>query len=296
MSKLTNVFNSQQINVNQTNRNIPRQLSNGESVNNSSNIKLDKLLLSDVVGAEINQSSKLEVTEIKDENSVRLESDYNQYYSSFVEELEGVSEEEKNQLSELIKKAITRNEDFFSSGWTSSKESMYHLQTKEKLNLIAERALPPSFSEEMKNVSNQFIEDRLEQTVDKSLQTYEIIYNRDKSKAGPLGDIADRLKTSIHNIREGNHIVQLEQKQYSELFSELKLSNQFQHHYEEVMNGYKEIQKEQMGGSWDKRSEASVDESIQLLREDWNGFINQFEQFNSYNVSSIHNSRVDIKI
>ncbi|QTM98347.1 hypothetical protein ERJ70_02860 [Sediminibacillus dalangtanensis] len=296
MSGLTNVSNSQHINLNHTNRSTPRQISNGESLHNYSNMKLDKLFLSDVVGEAINQSSKLEVTEIKDKTSVRSESDYNDYFSSFVEELEGISEEEKNQLSELIKKAITRNEDFFSSGWTSSKESIYHLQTKEKLHLIAEKALPPSFAGEMKNVSNQFIDDQLEQTVDKSLRTYEIIYNRDKSKAGPLGDIADRLQTAVQNIQEGNHIVQVEQKHYSELFSDLKLSDQFQHDYEEVMKGYKEIQKEQLGGTWNNKSETSVNQSIQLLREDWNEFINQFEKFKAYRVSSIHNARVDIKI
>ncbi|SDM70936.1 hypothetical protein [Sediminibacillus halophilus] len=297
MSGLTNVSNGQQhINVNHINRSTPRQISNGTSLHNYSNMKLDKLLLSDVVGEAINQSSKLEVTVLKDESLGKSESDYDDYFSSFVEDLEGVSEEEKDQLSGLIKKAITRNEDFWSSGWTSSKESMYHLQTKEKLHLIAEKVLPPSFAGEMKNVSNQFTDDQLGQTVDKSLQTYELIYNRDKSKAGPLGDIADRLKTSIQHIQEGNHIVQVEQKQYSKLFSELKLSDQFQYRYEEVMNGFKEIQKEQLGGSWDNRSEASLNESIQLLREDWNEFTNQFEEFKDYRVSSIHNSHVDIKI
>lgn len=274
----------------------PMNMLNKEIINNSSNIKLDKLTLSDAVGSEVNKEVSIEVHEIKDENPVKLDSDYDKYFSGFVEELQGISKEEKSELSGFIKEAMTRSEDFFSSGWSSSKESMYHLQTQEKLNLLAEKVIPASQSEALKDLAKQFTDDQLEQTVEKSLQTYEIIYNRDKDKSGPLGEIASRLNSAIHSIREGSHITQVEQKQYEGLFAELQSSSIFQGKYEEVMNGYKEIQKEQLGGAWNNRAEKKVSESIKLLREDWNDFINNVGQLNDYKVSTVNESRVDIKI
>ncbi|UOQ50236.1 hypothetical protein MUN88_09350 [Gracilibacillus caseinilyticus] len=154
---------------------------------------------------------------------------------------------------------------------------MYHLQTQEKLNLIAEKMAPVSVRDE-------------------SLRVYEAIYNRDKGKAGEYVQIANRMKNSIKNIREGNHVVQVEQKQYNDLFSNLNSLSQFQNQYEEVMTGYKEIQKDQLGGSWNKKTESRVDKNIQLLREDWNDFVSKFEELDSYRLSSHKYSKIDFKV
>ncbi|UOQ87091.1 hypothetical protein [Gracilibacillus salinarum] len=289
-----NTFNNQSLHLNNSLR-IESNQTTREDIKNSASIKLDKLTLSDVVGEMRKDADlRLKVTEMKEKE--QNDSDYDKYYSSFLGKLEGVPEEDKNQLTELIKTALKRNGDYFSNGWTSDKESMYHLQTQEKLNLIAEKLAPDSVRDELLSITNQYTNDKLDQTVNKSLSVYEAIYNRDKGKAGEYVQIVNRMKNSIKNIQEGNHDVQVEQKQYKELFSNLNSLPPFQNQYEEVMTGYKEIQKDQLDGSWNKKTESRIDKNIQLLREDWNDFVSQFEELDFYRLSSDKYSKIDFKV
>lgn len=262
-------------------------------IKNASSITLDKLTLSNVIGNVTTSNQKIKVTEVKGKE--QQNSDYEQYFSSFFENLEGVSEEEKNQLSELVKAALKYNEDYFSS-WTSDKASMYYLQTQEKLNLIADNVAGGSIKEQLKTITKQYTNDKLKQIVNTSLETYQIIYDRFKGKEGPYSEIAKQMKNAIEEIQNGNHADQISQQQLSQLFSGLNTNSSFQIGYEKIMRGYKEIQKRQLGKYWNTFSEADVDKTINMLREDWNNFVSQFQMFEPYRVSIGSQSRIDMKI
>ncbi|AUJ24146.1 hypothetical protein [Virgibacillus dokdonensis] len=268
---------------------VPRET----TIKNASSIKLEKQLLSDVVDTIRIPNQKLTINKIKTEQSKSTE--FDKYFSSFFENLEGISKVEKEYLSELVKEALRQNDDYFSKGWTSDIESMYHLQTKEKLNLIAKNIPHSSVKNEFLAVVQDYTSAKLEQTVNKSLETYEIIYNQHKEKKGPYRNIADRMLDAINNIQEGKHFVQNEQNLYSHLFLKSNVIS-FQHKYEEVMKGYKQIQKNQFGESWNEFSEMKVDDTIRMLKENWNNFVNQFEAFSAYRLSSNTHYNVDMKI
>ncbi|QPA31116.1 hypothetical protein [Thermaerobacillus caldiproteolyticus] len=280
-----NFKNVQRIPLNQTALSV--------KIKNASSITLDKLTLSDVIGNVTTSNQRIKVTEVKGEE--QQNSDYDQYFSSFFENLEGVSEEEKNQLSGLVKAALKYNGDYFSS-WTSDKASMYYLQTQEKLNLIADNVASGSIKDQLKAITKQYTSDKLKQIVNASLETYQIIYDRFKGKGGPYSEIANQMKNAIEEIQNGNHADQVSQQQLSQLFSGLNTNSSFQIGYEKIMRGYKEIEKGKLGKYWNKFSEADVDKTINMLREDWNDFVSQFQTFEPYRVSIDSQSRIDMKI
>ncbi|WP_100012983.1 hypothetical protein [Lentibacillus sediminis] len=105
MSSSLNVFNSQQLNFINGRRLTSNQVLTQQPINTES-LQLDKLTFSDVVGnlETTNQKLKISVVEEKpDEPSL-----YDQYFSSFIDNMEG-TKEEKKQLQGYIKEAIARD-------------------------------------------------------------------------------------------------------------------------------------------------------------------------------------------
>lgn len=88
---------------------------------------------------------------------------------------------------------------------------MYYLQIQEKLNFIAENAASGSIKDELMVITKQYTSDKLKQVVNITLETYQIFYNMYKGMSGPYGHIANLMKEG----QNGNHVAQVEQKQYS---------------------------------------------------------------------------------
>lgn len=267
------------------------------SIKNEKEIKLDSLSLSDTfMNSQPGSIGKIEV--VVEEKNMR-DLDFKRSFKEVIERSNVLSRDEINLISQLAKKAIEKNEDYFKGTWTSDKETMYHLQTQKKLELIAKTILPESMQPSFLNTSQKYIDQKLEDTVNISKNIYEVIYNRYKDEeSGPLKHIANQMKGALSEIKDGHHITQTEQKQYEELYIKLDMSsgNRLKQSYEKVMEGYSKIQKQQHKGHWSHSSESRTDEIVNLLREDWNKFVSAVSTLSEYEVfsktSSIFNEKI----
>ncbi|UOQ43400.1 hypothetical protein MUN89_15940 [Halobacillus salinarum] len=266
------------------------------NINNANTIKLDRLTLSDAVG-DIEKSSnqqKLEVSIVKEKSEIEFED----FFQRIIEGSNELSKEEKKNVSTIIQDTIKKNENYFDSGWTSNTASMYHIQTKEKLQLISGKLLPQSMKEEMGRAIEKYTDHKLEQTVNVSLETYQRIYEKYKNDDGPMGRFADQLNGAIQEIEEGSHITQREQMQYESLYSKLNDLDaaSFRQSYERVMAGYAEIQQQQLGAHWNNTSRTQTEMNIRRLRDDWNNFVNNMSSLEGYQVYSHSSSILDNKV
>ncbi|WP_181347400.1 hypothetical protein [Thalassobacillus sp. CUG 92003] len=259
---------------------------------------MDQLTLSDAFEHLQKTQSSPEITVSIVQEKEDVNTDYEDYYKSLIENSGDLSKQEKYELSEMVKNVVSINQEYKSGNWTSDKESMYHLQTQMKLDVIAEKLMPSSLKEKFNKATGEYTERKLQETVNVSLETYQIIYNRDKNKSGPFDRIADRMKDAIQEIKEGSHITQREQEQYKALYSQIDVKNgpSFQQGYEKVMEGYENIQKQQLSGHWNSSSQSRTDEIVELLREDWNAFVNSTSSFHEYPVFSKKSFILDSRI
>lgn len=267
------------------------------TIKNANDIKLDSLSLSDTF--KNSQSGKIGKIEVVVEEKDSGDLDYKRFFEDIIEGSKSLSREEKDNVSELVQKAIEKNKDYSEGSWTSDKESMYHLQTKKQLELIATTLLPDSMQNTFLQASEKYTDQKLEDTVDASKKIYDVIYNRYKDEvSGPFKQIADQMKGALNEISSGSHITQTEQRQYETLYDNLDMSSGYQmkQSYEKVLEGYSEIQREQLQGHWNNSSRSRTEEIVNLLREDWNKFVSSVSTFNEYQVFSKSSSVVNTRI
>jgi hypothetical protein len=209
------------------------------------------------------------------------------YYDYFsVEDMTGLTEEEKNRINEAIRAATTIDPNYFSGGSTSDQFAMAMAQMKAKLDFVAEHLVPEQFKDQMMQATNQFINDKFAVYNDQMLKIQQAIYDTYKDQSGPMKRIAESALQQIQAIKDGNSVLQKEQTHYLFLFSELNGTDagEFVQKYEDVMRAYQADQEAASHG--DAFTKKRVDRNIHFLREMWNEFIDRLSGFDQYRVST----------
>jgi len=207
------------------------------------------------------------------------------YYNYFsVENMTGLTEEEKNRINEAITAATYIDPKYFTGGSTSDQFAMAMAQIKAKLDFVAEHIVPEQFKDQMMKATNQFIDDKFAVYNDQMLKIQQAIYDMYKDQSGPLKRISESAFQQIQAIKDGHSAIQKEQTYYLSLFSQLNGADEseFVQKYENVMKEYKEGQEGASQG--DDFTKKRVDRNIRLLREMWNHFIDHLSGFDHYRV------------
>ena len=197
----------------------------------------------------------------------------------FVKDMEGLSAEEKQQISQLIQHSVKKP-----TGGTSDYFVMDRAQTTAQLQFIADKLIPGKYKDQM----HEAIKNYQKEGMDLQVRMYEVA----QAKVDQLSASYPSLgKSSI--LTEGMKTLQEQEAWASTLYSGLDDSNQstFVQSFEAILGNFKENQL-QLKNSPEEVLNRYQDE----LRSKWNDFATLFNDSTIYKLPTNHNSVIDVRL
>lgn len=195
----------------------------------------------------------------------------------FVKDIEGLSAEEKQHISQLIEHSVKKP-----TGGTSDYFVMDRAQTTAQLQFIADKLIPEKYKDQMQEA----IKNYQKEGIDLQVRMYEAA----QAKMDQLSASSPSLdKSSI--LTEGMNTLQEQEAWASTLYSGLDGSNQstFVQSFEAILANFKENQL-QLKNSPEEVLNRYQDE----LRSKWNDFATLFNDAAVYKLPTHHNSVIDV--
>lgn len=197
----------------------------------------------------------------------------------FVKDIEGLSAEEKQQISQLIQHSVKKP-----AGGTSDYFVMDRAQTTAQLQLIADKLIPEKYKDQM----YEAIKNYQKEGMDLQVRMYE---------AGQ--EIMDQLSASYPSLgkssilTEGMKTLQEQEAWTSTLYGGLDDSNQstFVQSFEAILANFKENQLQLKNSS-----EEVLNRYQDELRSKWNDFATLFNDATVYKLPTNHNSVIDVRL
>ena len=195
----------------------------------------------------------------------------------FVKDIEGLSSDEKKQISQLIQQSVKKPK-----GGTSDYFIMDRAQTTAQLQLIADKLIPEKYKEQM----NEAIKNYQQEGQDLQVRIYEAAQvSMDKLSA----KYPSLNKSTI--LTNGSKTLQEQEAFASILYGGLDLSNQstFVQSFETILTNFKENQL-QLKNSPEEVLSRYQDE----LRSKWNDFATMLNDSTVCKLPTMDNSIIDV--
>lgn len=197
----------------------------------------------------------------------------------FVKDIEGLSAEEKQHISQLIGHSVKKP-----TGGTSDYFVMDRAQTTVQLQLIADKLIPEKYKDQM----HEAIKNYQKEGMDFQVRIYEAAQGKMDQLSASYPSLG---KSSI--LIEGMKTLQEQEAWVSTLYSGLDGSNQstFVQSFEAILGNFKENQL-QLKNSPEEVLNRYQDE----LRSKWNDFATLFNDSTIYKLPTHHNSVIDVRL
>lgn len=214
-------------------------------------------------------------------------------YFLFIEEIEELSDEEKESIFRAIESSLTKTT-------RASDEHDFAItlaQTKFELEFLADHIIPERFQAQMNKAVESFITYKVEIREKTTASAYEKLRELTE-KYNFLTYSKEGITKELQNVKDGKHIFQTISPKYIALFEQLRVGDpkDFLQNYENILAIYAQDQKESRASFWNKEQAKGVEGMKESLREKWNHFLDQLSGFEQWRLPTQAKAFVDVKI
>ncbi|MCL1632787.1 hypothetical protein M3N64_12735 [Sporolactobacillus sp. CPB3-1] len=221
--------------------------------------------------------------------------DFKDYFS--VDDLSGLSDEQKRKIKEVIKEAVAVDKKVSEYRNTPEQYAQSFAQMKMKLDFIALHVVPDSFKEQMLAANTKFIGDKTDQ-FNQAMENFEqSVHTWAVHQSGPSAQKLMRSSAQeLEALRSGSSAIQTMQTKYLKAADKVTESDsdQFVVNFKSALRSGADVQSDNLNQY--AESTVSNNKYIGFLTDDWNALISSIGDFEQYLVPTTDHPLIDRQV